>query len=613
MQGTGDTSTLERELHDSFPAFHRRYRRPFMDPVFFTHMSILLQNLNHCERYFTLQKARVIQGKISQAYREDSTPGHSRFWKAVASALLRRYPPNTETVNINTETALSVNHQVLSFLLIYVELSKKNTGPTQEYIRLAFPELEEGERSAFSTLWNRFHEATPLRNVQTCHRFSTLLLDQEESVVPLPKEGWLDIVFSKDGELSESDFSRVSAMPLCHFAQMSKVKDAFVGLALHERASAFNNITQSLEACFKKGLFDSVCNKIFFALENSLINIGLESSTDQAFQLRCHLGMGLLQYYLTPPGLRQIKDRLQEALRDIRDATDRTTQQLLYLNKSFFMIYGEESLKLLLEAHLARMKDHLFPRYRRAQLASACLFGTAGLATLALTIDFIVEQNAPVAIFSDGPYAPNDSYALSAGLLNLAFTSGYAGLHAVGSVSETRLLQRMRRALDMPLNCRERFVHNKLNFAGVSASALLLLGLNIRSTLYFAMGGGHSETEESDSAKAWAAFLLFTLANLLLVLLGPWAVQLYRDEKKKEAYLSTYAVEGAAGSDLENPMSVALLARQGVPGEILTGTPEDLIEQIATEVISSEGFEAPPQPFYTAPRTRVPFELTSGK
>lgn len=438
----------------------------------------------------------------------DSTTGYL-LWNALASAIVEHYFLPLSRSLIDRKTIERTQQ-----LLLCLFMSPKM--PTAEQLALGF---SEAEYNTFKThYWASFSKNSYLPH-RARYLIATALLQPYPPLSPPNTfSGCIDLI--EAGKIEE-----VAGLCLTPFS-VSFINE-IAKLAFFSDPEPLLRLKASFSSSSRNGFPND-------AINGFLLNIIAWTCHDypRRQKLARSLWVGVLNELTraeSSPFLKEVQTAIAVLLKK-KPAHEKA-----------LVLYSEKYLKLLLKAESARTKDYLFNRYRRIQMASGVVLSVFGALSTGMTINYIVTYTPPVAFLKSVPHAENYSYFFCALLLSLASACSYAGWHAIGSISETRLLQNTMRFLGKTPNLFQRFFHNSRNFSVTAAATSLLIGLNLESTLYEWMGG---VIGEDYPIQADIAFFLFTLANLLLIALGPWGIQLYRDGKQeKEQYLSTGCIE----------------------------------------------------------------------
>ncbi len=373
-------------------------------------------------------------------------------------------------------------------------------------------------------------------------------------------------MFEESIESNDFDFSQVENAVTA--PKSDKEWDAIIALAVHEMPYAPENIARTLRACFQKGLFDAASNAILPQFTGFAYSKRVKAKLASYYLIR------MLKYCQQPQGLEEIRRHIREALVRLQQYTDPTTSQKPYANKPFFVIYDNKMLTHLLEAHLARIKDHLLPRYRRMQKISAVLLATTAAVLVPMSILFVTTNTTLSIVPDETLHAGNWNLIICSALLSAMSGLAYAGTHALGSLAETALIRQMNEVLRpnvrgirdcAPRSCfatvknfAKTTLNNRYSFITSTLLITLVLMLSSQNLIYlwtkapkFALGS-------------------FIAAILALPTLTPWGVQLYRDKKTEPVPIEL------PSSLLEEDLEAHIFP-QNTSG-MAVGTPQALLE-----------------------------------
>lgn len=460
---------FEQELKKSISASRHHVRDMMVDPYLFTHIGRALTCLLTPPSSLA---APALKSAAQDFYEADHSRGHAVFWESLAIGITRVFRCSDPSILEQTQGFLA---QLL--------MATEDRAPTQTFSTLAHSHLIQ----------------------RACYVLKKELLPAEVMGPPpvLTRENGLDILL---------DNRPASRLLKCSVPPFAGVSQLFIDLAYFKRhdANPLKKYQNQLDWCFKTG-FPSRFIKEYFI---SALDWKKEGRA-QKEKMASHLFIAVLNSFT---------EHHSSYLKAVQEELERRPDVLALFS-------SEETLKLFYTSLGASVKDHLFAVYRRLQAASSVGFVLIAAATVYLTAYFWKTGHPPsflpsfLRVAEGEPHAENYNYALSALEISLAAALTYRARSARGSQSQRELEQRLREHMQIVPTRTQQFIHQRRNFYLTAAATSVLLGLNLQSTLYEWMGGVIGEPQYS--TQAMIALVVFTIAAVSLVGLGPWAVELF--------------------------------------------------------------------------------------
>lgn len=492
----------------------------------------------------------AIQAAALGFYNEDRSLNHYHFWKVLSLTIANHFFPPDRRVpprEPSREAAIDRTKKLLLCLLMHPHLPE----PQQLMASDDDPrkQLEE-YRHFMRTYWEPFKNNNP-HLVQRTHDLILGTLFRDRAAPPrMGPRGCVEVIEDKE-------IDRLIGLSVAPFSE--SLIHALASLAIFTVPPAGDKVSpnplQQLEialgASFRNGFPNDTIHGIMMRATAWRFGIDSYEMREKLARLLCFSVLNNLSEGNSP-----FLENIQHTIQDLLHRHHRSDESLL-------VIHGKSSLQHLFKAYRARLKEHLFPRYRRIAIGSGVVLGVVATAYTTMTGIFASTGQTVSMVNRLTLHAANYDLIICSALLSATAAAAYAGRNAVGSIDQTLTVRQMEATLGTPTSYWLRFRNSPLAFSANTVVTTVTLGLSSQDLFFQLMGG-----DVDNNLELYSPLAIFLVACLSLILLGPWAMQLI---------FNAYTCPELPQEDLSGPSSQLL---PPVPPGMTYGNPTTVLRMM---------------------------------
>ncbi len=451
----------------------------------------------------------TIQSAARAFYNEDTSAHHVHFWTVLSLAIAHHFFPldrRTPPREPSREAAIARTQKLLLCLLMHPELPT----PAALIPHPSRPGAQESEYAHFIRSYWRPFQNNNRHLVQRTHGLvlNTLFPEQAATPAATGPRGCVELIEDKQ-------IDRILQLSLAPFSEM--LIDALASLAIFNLSPPGDKESPSPSQRFMAGLEASFRN----GFPNDTIHAAMTRATAWRFGIDPIEVRQKLARHLWFAVLNELSGGSSPFLDNIQNTIRLMLEEKRQSHESFLVIHGASSLQHLFKAYRARLKEHLFPRYRHAAIGSSVALGAIAIAYTIMTGIFASTGQTVSMVSRLTPHAVNYDLIICSALLSAAAAAAYAGRHAVGSMDEILIGRQMDVTLRTPVSCGLRLRNSPRAFSASTVLTAVALGLSSQDLFFKLMGG-----DVNNNLELYSPLAIFLVACLALVLLGPWGMQL---------------------------------------------------------------------------------------